>query len=204
MNRRLNMAVIALCLALTAGACTRSETSEVEEVPQPIYDTGHFFSTLDRDNDGFISRQEWGGMGLTEMSFPLCDANGDGMISRQEMAGCAIPAEMDTEKEGMLTVYAQGRFVIPSPGAPIPTPAKAPPGITQATQFVADSPYVEGGPTGEDFIRLFDTDGDGRISHMEWESKKNDTVFQPFRWPQYNQNRDEWITLDEAPQPPAE
>ena len=110
---------------------------------------------------------------------------------------------MDPKREGVLTVYSGGRFVIPSPGNPIPKPAKAPPGILQETQFVSDSPYVEGGPTGQDFIKMFDEDGDGNVGHMEWEMKKNSTVFKPYRWPQYNKNRDEWITVDEAPKPPA-
>ena len=138
-----------------------------------------------------------------DLSFPLCDQNGDGRITKQEMSACAVPESMDPKKEGILTVYSGGRFVIPSPGNPIPKPANAPPGITQATQMVADSPYVAGGPTGQDFINLFDADGDGKVGHMEWEKVKNDTVFKPFRWPQYNKNRDQWITLDEAPQPPA-
>jgi Ca2+-binding EF-hand superfamily protein len=163
-----------------------------------------FFAALDLNKDGFISRGEWRDLGLMDASFPLCDANKDDKITRQEMAACAVPESMDPRKEGVLTVYSGGRFVIPSPGAPFPKPAKAPPGITQATQMVADSPYVEGGPTGEDFIKLFDADGDGKVSHDEWEKVKNNTVFKPYRWPQYNRNRDEWITADEAPRRPAE
>jgi hypothetical protein len=138
-----------------------------------------------------------------DASFPLCDTNKDDKISRQEMGACAIPESMDPKREGVLTVYAGGRFVIPSPGAPFPKPANAPPGIMQATQMVSDSPYVEGGPTGQDFIKLFDADGDGKVSHMEWEKLKNETVFKPYRWPQYNRNRDEWITVDEAPKAPV-
>ena len=161
-----------------------------------------FFATLDANKDGSISRGEWKELGLMDISFPLCDPNKDDKITRQEMTACAIPEELDEKKEGILTIYAGGRFVISSPGAPIPKPAKAPPGITQATQFAADSPYVEGGPTGQDFIKLFDANGDGKVDHDEWEKVKNNTAFKPFRWPQYNKNRDEWITLDEAPKAP--
>ena len=143
-------------------------------------------------------------MGLLDMSFQLCDASKDGSVDKAEMNDCAVPVSMDPKGEGILTVYSDGRFVIPSPGAPIPKPKNAPPGITQMTQFVSDSPYVEGGPSGADFIKLFDKDGDGKVGHMEWESVKNDTVFRPFRWPQYNKNRDQWITLEEAPHPPVE
>ena len=56
---------------------------------------------------------------------------------------------------------------------------------------------------GQDFIKMFDADGDGKVSHAEWEKLKNETVFKPYRWPQYNRNRDEWITVDEAPKAPA-
>jgi hypothetical protein len=162
-----------------------------------------FFATLDLSKDGSIDKGEWKELGLMDASFPLCDANGDAKITRKEMAACAVPESMDPKKEGVLTIYSGGRFVIPSQGAPFPKPAKAPPGITQATQMVADSPYVEGGPTGQDFIKLFDADGDGKVSHDEWEKVKNNTVFKPYRWPQYNKNRDEWITADEAPRRPA-
>ena len=149
-----------------------------------------------------LDKGEWKTMGLMDLSFALCDPNKDDQIAKQEMSACTVPEAMDPKKEGILTVYSGGRFVIPSPGKPIPKPDKAPPGIMQATQFVADSPYVQGGPTGQDFIKMFDADGDDKIGHMEWEKVKNSTVFKPFRWPQYNKNRDQWITIDEAPKAP--
>src|SRR5512136_2335118 len=128
-----------------------------------------FFAILDLNKDGFIDKGEWKELGLMDVSFPLCDPNKDDKITRQEMAACAVPESMDPKKEGILTVYAGGRFVIPSQGAPIPKPANAPPGITQATQMVSDSPYVDGGPTGQDFVKLFDADGNGKVDHAEWE-----------------------------------
>lgn len=186
---------------LGAGLCLALSTPAWAQDAKGV-DTGPFFILLDGDRDGGIDKGEWKEKGLMDIAFPLCDSNGDGRISRPEMDGCAVPESMDPRKEGVLTVYSGGRFVIPSPGAPIPKPKNAPPGITQATQMVSDSPYVAGGPTGEGFIRLFDADGDGKVSHMEWEKLKNETVFQPYRWPQYNRNRDEWITVDEAPKAP--
>jgi Ca2+-binding EF-hand superfamily protein len=167
------------------------------------YNIDPFFSTLDTNKDGFITKQEWQGMNLMEVAFSLCDANKDEKISKPEMAASAIPEAMDPKKEGIVTVFGISSFVIPANGVQIPKPAKFAPGISQVTQFVANSPYVEGGPTGEAFIKLLDQDGDGKISHSEWEAVKNNTVFKPFRWPQYNRNRDDFITLDEAPKPPV-
>jgi hypothetical protein len=179
---------VAACFALHA--CIRVESNDGQYRP--------FFE--DDVKDGFIAgRME--GIGFYGYLL-LCDPNKDDKITRQEMAACAIPESMDPKKEGILTVYSGGRFVIPSPGAPIPKPKNAPPGITQATQMLSDSPYMEGGPTGQEFIKMFDADGDGKVSHDEWEKLKNNTVFKPFRWPQYNRNRDEWITVDEAPKAP--
>jgi hypothetical protein len=186
--------LLAACLVLTISAFAQS--------PAQV-DTGPFFATMDINQDGSIAKDEWKELGLMDASFPLCDTGKDDRITREEMAACAVPESMDPKKEGVLTVYAGGRFVIPSPGAAFPKPPKAPPGITQATQMVCDSPYVAGGPAGQDFIRLFDADGDGKVSHMEWEKLKNETVFKPYRWPQYNRNRDEWITTDEAPKAPV-
>jgi len=170
---------------------------------QAKVDIDPFFLTLDANKDGLIEKGEWKQLGLMDIAFPLCDTNKDDKITKQEMSACAVPESMDPNKEGVLTVYSGGRFVIPSHGAPVPKPANAPPGITQATQMVSDSPYVEGGPTGQDFIKMFDADGDGKVSHDEWEKLKNNTVFKPFRWPQYNRNRDQWITVDEAPKAPV-
>ena len=198
MIRRIVICLPAACWMLAI--CLHAHGAVSEKI---VVDTGPFFATLDSNKDGHITKEEWKEMGLMDISFPLCDENQDDRITREEMAACAIPESMDPNKEGILTVYAGGRFVIPSRGAPIPKPQNAPPGITQATQMVADSPYVEGGPTGQDFIDLFDEDKDGRISHMEWEKRKNNTVFKPYRWPQYNKNRDAWITVDEAPKRPA-
>ncbi|MBN1569156.1 MAG: hypothetical protein JXA73_15000 [Acidobacteria bacterium] len=189
-------------ISLAAMVCLAFAIPGIAQDP-PVVDIDPFFATLDIDKGGSISRAEWKELGLMDASFPLCDANKDDKITRQEMAACAVPESMDPNKEGVLTVYSGGRFVIPSPGAPFPKPKNAPPGILQATQMVADSPYVDGGPTGQDFIKLFDADGDGKVSHMEWEKLKNQTVFKPYRWPQYNRNRDEWITVEEAPKAPG-
>ncbi len=186
---------------LAATACFALAVPSIAQSPTQV-NIDPFFATLDANKDGFIGKGEWKELGLMDATFPLCDRDKDDRITKQEMTACAVPESMDPNKEGVLTVYSGGRFVIPSPGAPFPKPAKAPPGITQATQMVSDSPYVEGGATGQDFITLFDADGDGKVSHMEWEKKKNETVFKPYRWPQYNRNRDEWITVDEAPKAP--
>ncbi len=191
-----------LRMLLTATLCLATALPAAAQDPAAV-DINPFFATVDGNKNNAIERGEWKDLGLMDISFSLCDSDKDDKITLQEMAACAVPESRDPDKEGILTVYSKGRFVIPSPGAPVPKPKNAPPGITQATQMVADSPYVPGGPTGEEFIKLFDGDGDGKVGHMEWEKLKNQTVFKPYRWPQYNRNRDEWITLDEAPKAPV-
>jgi hypothetical protein len=66
--------------------------------------------------------------------------------------------------------------------------------------WVANSPHVGDGPTGQDFIDVLDSDKDGKVNHEEWERNKRSTVYKNKRWPEYNKNMDEYITLDEAPQ----
>jgi len=188
---------------LSVSICFLLASTGFAQIQSPI-NIDPFFNIMDVNKDEAITGEEWSGMGLMDLAFQLCDSNKDDKIGKPEMLVCAVPEAMDPEKEGILTIFSAGRFVIPSPDNPVPKPKNAPPGITQATQFVAESPYVEGGPAGEDFIKLFDEDGDGKVGHMEWENVKNNTVFKPFRWPQYNKNRDQWITLDEAPKPPAQ
>ena len=63
--------------------------------------------------------------------------------------------------------------------------------------------YVEGGVAGIDFIKKFDFDKDGKVSHDEWEGVKPITAYKDKHWGQYDLNRDGSITLDEAPQPQA-
>jgi hypothetical protein len=62
---------------------------------------------------------------------------------------------------------------------------------------------MEGGATGIDFIKLFDADGDRKVTHSEWEKVRPSTVFKDKHWPEYNKNNDEYITVDEAPKPPT-
>lgn len=75
--------------------------------------------------------------------------------------------------------------------------------ILYSNSFAQDpkkrGPHVEGGASGEDFIELFDTDKDGKVSHDEWEAVKPATVYREKRWPMYDLNRDWVITLDEVP-----
>lgn len=66
--------------------------------------------------------------------------------------------------------------------------------------FAANSHHVGDGPTGQDFIDAMDTDKDGKVTHEEWERNKGNTVYKNKHWPEYNQNTDEYITLDEVPQ----
>ena len=61
-------------------------------------------------------------------------------------------------------------------------------------------PHVGNGQTGKVFMNLFDSNKDGKISHDEWENMKKNTVYKNKRWPDFDRNRDGWITIDETPE----
>jgi hypothetical protein len=105
------------------------------------------------------------------------------------MADCRLPEAMDTDKDGVLLVDEMIEFDKSMASAP-------------KKKYEATSPYVEGGETGMDFIRVLDEDGDGKVTHAEWEKNKNATVYKDKHWPEYNKNMDEYLTVDEAPQKP--
>ena len=104
------------------------------------------------------------------------------------MAACALPEGMDANGDGILMVNEMIEFDKKMMSAP-------------KKQYAATSPYVEGGETGMDFIKLFDADHDGKVTHEEWEKVRPSTVYRDKHWPEYNKNNDEYITVDEAPQP---
>ncbi len=54
---------------------------------------------------------------------------------------------------------------------------------------------------GQDFIKKFDFDKDGKVNHDEWEGIKPMTFYANNRWPEFDRNRDGFITIDEAPKP---
>jgi hypothetical protein len=139
-----------------------------------------FIEAEDKDKDGKVSKEEFGG---PDTLFDEWDKNKDGFIDLSEaptpdaLQGMGGPAGGGAPAEG---------------GAP-------PEGMPEGG-FVSNSPHVGDGPTGQDFIDVLDDDKDGKVDHGEWEKNKRSTVYKNKRWPEYNQNRDEYITVDEAPQ----
>jgi Ca2+-binding EF-hand superfamily protein len=148
-----------------------------------------FVKKVDTDKDGSMSKEEWKAAGLIDLPFTFCDASKDSKLSAKEMADCQFPEAMDTDGDGVLMVDEMIEFDKRMASTP-------------KRKYEATSPYVEGGETGMDFIRVLDEDGDGKVTHMEWEKNKNSTVYKDKHWPEYNKNMDEYITVDEAPQKP--
>jgi hypothetical protein len=155
------------------------------------YDVVAFLKQVDTNGDGAMTKEEWKKAGLADIPFGFCDADRDEKLTRKEMGECKLPEVMDIDQDGVLTVNEMIEFDKKLAAAP-------------KKKYVPMDPYVEGGETGMDFIRLFDEDGDGKVTHMEWEKKKNSTVFKERHWPDYNKNMDDYITPDEAPQRPAD
>ena len=155
------------------------------------YDVEAFVKQVDTNGDGAMAKEEWKKAGLADMPFSFCDTDRDERLSKEEMGDCKLPGAMDSDPDGVLTVNEMIEFDKKMAASP-------------KKKYVPRDPYVEGGETGMDFIRLFDEDGDGKVTHMEWEMKKNSTVFKERHWPDYNKNMDEYITPDEAPEKPAD
>jgi hypothetical protein len=169
-----------------------------------------FVSRVDTNKDGSMTKEEWKAAGLIDTPFTMCDSNKDNKITTAEMAACGLPEGMDANGDSALTVdemiefdkkmAAGGGGPGGSGGAPGGAPGKGGPSGIPAGGFVANSPHVGDGPTGQDFINVLDTNKDGKVDHEEWEMNKGKTVYKNKRWPHYNKNGDQWITLDEAPQ----
>ena len=152
------------------------------------YKVDTFLKQVDVDSDSSMSKKEWKDAGLAELPFNFCDADKDSKLSKKEMAECQLPEAMDMDNDGVLQVEEMIEFDKRMAGA--------------KRKYEATSPYVEGGETGMDFIRMLDGDGDGKVTHMEWEKNKQSSVYKDKHWPEYNKNMDEYITVDEAPKKP--
>lgn len=176
-----------LCYSLPAPA--QDSPPKGPSMAMKQYKVDAFVKQVDTDRNGSMSREEWKGAGLADLPFNFCDTDRDSNLSKKEMSECRLPEAMDTDKDDVLTVDEMIEFDKRMAAAP-------------KKKYVPMDPYVEGGETGMDFIRLFDEDGDGKVTHMEWEMKKNSTVFRERHWPDYNKNMDEYITVDEAPKKP--
>ena len=174
------------------------------------------FNEIDKNKDGKATSEEWKAAGAPDMVFQMADANKDNMVTLEELSASSPPADVDKDKDGKATLQEVKDFLATMPaqggaagGAPGEAPGGAaggPPGGTPpegempAGGFVANSPHVGDGLTGQAFIDLMDTNKDGKIDHDEWEATKGKTVYKNKRWPNYNKNGDNYITLDEAPQ----
>jgi hypothetical protein len=158
-------------------------------MPMKQFKVDAFVRQVDADKNGSMSKEEWKAAGLIDLPFTFCDADKDSILSAKEMAGCRLPEAMDIDKDGALAIKEMIEFDKRMSSAP-------------KAKYEATSPYVEGGETGMDFIRVLDEDGDGKVTHAEWEKKKNSTVYKDKHWPEYNKNNDEYITVDEAPKRP--
>ena len=134
-----------------------------------------FIKADDADGDGKVSSDEFKG---PDSMFESLDKNADGFIELSE--GPTPEFMQGMGPMGNAQPEAEGRSGEPrEPG---------------------NSPHVGEGLTGQAFIDFMDTDKDGKVTHTEWEENKNYSSYVDKHWPDYNQNNDEYITLDEAPQ----
>ena len=178
-----------VCLGLAIPVLAQNPPQQGGGMTMKKYKVDEFVAKVDTNKDGLMTQEEWKEAGLVEMPFNMCDSNKDSKLTTSEFAACDLPEAMDTNEDDILSVSEMIEFDKRMMSAP-------------KKVYEATSPYVEGGPTGMDFIKLFDEDNDGKVTHEEWEKKRPSTVFVDKHWPEYNKNMDEYITVDEAPQKP--
>jgi|WetSurMetagenome_2_1015567.scaffolds.fasta_scaffold191638_2 hypothetical protein len=171
------------------------------------------FNEIDKNKDDKATSEEWKASGAPDMIFQMTDSNKDGQVTLEELNASSPPADVDKDKDGKATLKEVKDFMASMPAQGGGAPGGAAQGSPQtggampaggqgmpAGGFVANSPHVGDGPTGQAFIDAMDTNKDGKIDHEEWEMTKGKTVYKNKRWPNYNKNMDNYITLDEAPQ----
>ena len=180
---------VLVCLALAVPALSQDAPPPGGGMAMMQYKVDAFIKQVDTDKNDSMSKEEWKNAGLIDLPFTFCDTGKDDAISEKEMVDCKLPEAMDTNSDGVLMVGEMIAFDKLMASAP-------------KSKYVPSDPYVEGGATGMDFIKLFDEDNDGKVTHMEWEKTRPSTVFKDKHWPDYNKNMDEYITVDEAPQKP--
>jgi hypothetical protein len=216
------------CFAQATGAATQGGAPPAGAAPGgqsgAKLDQTPMFNEIDKNKDGKATAEEWKAAGAPDMIFQMVDANKDSQVTLEELSASSPPADVDKDKDGKATLKEVKDFMASMPaqgsgGAPGGAPggtaggaaagaAGGPPGGTPpeggaglpAGGFVANSPHVGEGPTGQAFIDAMDTNKDGKIDHDEWEMNKGKTAYKNKRWPNYNKNMDNYITLDEAPQ----
>jgi hypothetical protein len=183
----------------TAGAAPGGQSgTKLDQTPM--------FNEIDKDKNGKMTSEEWKAAGAPDMVFQMSDANKDNQVTLEELNASSPPADVDKDKDGKATLKEVKDFMASMPaqggGAPGSTAGGAPPsgqGMPSGG-FIANSPHVGDGPTGQAFIDAMDTNKDGKVDHEEWEMNKGKTAYKNKRWPHYNKNMDNYITLDEAPQ----
>jgi len=205
--------VVMVCLSMTLPVLAQNPPQQGGAPPQgggmagKSFKVDSFVAKVDTNKDGSMTKEEWKAAGLIDTPFTMCDSDKDNKITAKEMAACSLPDVMDANSDGTLAVEEMIEFdkkMASGGGGPGGAPGVAPgggaPSGMPAGGFVANSPHVGDGPTGQDFINVLDSNKDGKVDHDEWERNKGNIVYKNKRWPQYNKNGDQWITVDEAPQ----
>jgi len=148
------------------------------------------FNEIDANNDGKATAEEWKSAGAPDMILQMVDANKDSQVTPEELSASSPPADVDKDKDGKATLSEVKAFMASMPaqgsgGAPGAAPGGAPAGAAGGTPpeggmpaggFVANSPHVGDGPTGQAFIDAMDTNKGGKIDHDEWEMNKGKTA----------------------------
>jgi hypothetical protein len=74
------------------------------------YKVDGFFAQVNTSKSGKITKEEWKAAGLKDMVFSMVDTKNVGYITLEMLQATKFPADMDTNKDGVLTVDKMKAF----------------------------------------------------------------------------------------------
>jgi Ca2+-binding EF-hand superfamily protein len=152
--------LVAAALAVAVGTA-RAE----DKIGKDDKDPG--FNTLDKDNDGYISRAEALGNPNLSKSFKQADKNGDGKLSRAEYLGAMTKQDAKTAKKKVDNAAAGSSA---ANGDKIGKDAKDPGfnKLDKNSDGYLSRLEAAGNPTLAKNFKQVDKNGDGKLSRAEY------------------------------------
>jgi len=200
---RMILASVALAAVLAVGFAAaqdrgeRPPPREGEKAPgRPLqFDIDRFFKDFDKNEDGFLSREEL--PAELRQSFDRIDANQDGKISRQELARGIAHLQPRRRASDMIHMLIEMSDANEDTGAEVQRAYDILRGLDKNRDGKIDAEELKAGRTRllrgriDTLFKQLDTDGDDRISRAEAKGQ----IRQDFD--EIDRNRDGYIDREE-------